>query len=88
MDGVLPFLVTFLEDKFNFLLVKTRSIQAALTEKVRESMRLSRSKLQIKFFKLGFDVDILKSPIKTKFSYIGLKKVRVRFNSLINEKSF
>ena len=41
-----------------FLLVKTRLIQAGLTEKVRESMRLSGLKLQIKFFKLGFAVDI------------------------------
>ena len=51
-------------------------------------MRLSRSKLHIKFFKLGFSVDKLKSPSKTKFSYIGLKKFKARFNSLINEISF
>ena len=51
-------------------------------------MRLSRSKLHIKFLKLGFSVDILKSPSKTKLSYIGLKKSKARFNSLINERSF
>ena len=36
-------------------------------------MRLSRSKVHIKFFKLGLSVDKLKPPSKTKFSYIGLK---------------
>ena len=51
-------------------------------------MRLLKSKLQIKFFKLGFSVDILKSPSKTRFSYIGLKKFKARFNSMINERSF
>ena len=51
-------------------------------------MRLSRSKLHIKFFKLGFPVEALKSPKKTKFSYIGLKKFKARVNLLINERSF
>ena len=41
-------------------------------------MRLSRSKLHIKFFELEFSVDILK----------GLKKFKARLNSLINERSF
>ena len=40
-------------------------------------MRLSRLKLHIKFYKLGFSVvDILKSLRKNKFSYIGLKKIQ------------
>ena len=51
-----------------------------------EFVWLSRSKLHIKFFTLGFSVDILKSPNKTKFSYIGLKKFKARFNFLINER--
>ena len=50
-------------------------------------MRLLKSELQIKFFKLGFSVDKLKSPSKTRFSYIGLKKFKARFNSSINERS-
>ena len=51
-------------------------------------MRFSRSKLHIKFLKLGFSVDKLKSPSKAKFSYIRLKNFKARFNSLINERSF
>ena len=51
-------------------------------------MRLLKSKLQIKFFKLGFSVDILKSPSKTRFSYIGLKKFKARFNSMTKEGTF
>ena len=33
-------------------------------------------------------MDILKSPSKTKFSYIGLKIMKTKFNSLINERKF
>ena len=33
-------------------------------------------------------MDKLKSPSKTNFSYIGLKKFKARFNSLINDRSF
>ena len=51
-------------------------------------MRLSRWKLHIKFFKLTFSVDKLKSPRNTKFSYMILKKFKARFNSLVNERSF
>ena len=51
-------------------------------------MRLSGSQLHIKFFKLGLSGDKLKSPSKAKISYIGLKKFKARFNSLINERSF
>ena len=51
-------------------------------------MRFSRSKLDIKFLKLGFSVDKLKSPSKAKFSYIRLKNFKAGFNSLINERSF
>ena len=40
----------------------------------------------IKFFKLEFAVNILKSPSKAQFSYIRLKKGRS--TSLINERSF
>ena len=36
-------------------------------------MRLPRSKLHIRLFKSRFAVDILKSPSKTKLSYMGLK---------------
>ena len=44
-------------------------------------MRLSRSKLHIKFLTLGFSVDILKITSKTKFSYIRLKKFKAKFNN-------
>ena len=40
-------------------------------------MKLSRSKLHIKFFKLGFAVEILKLLCKTKFSDIRLKYFKV-----------
>ena len=51
-------------------------------------MRLSRSKLHTKFLKLGFSVDILKSPSKAKFSYIALKNFKARFDYLINDRIF
>ena len=51
-------------------------------------MRLSRSKLHTKFLKLGFSVDILKSPSKAKFSYIALKNFKARFDYLINDRTF
>ena len=57
-------------------------------QQVGESMRLSRSKLHIKLFNLGFPMDKLKLPSKIKFSCIGLKKFKARFNSSINERSF
>ena len=37
---------------------------------------------------MGFSVDKLKLPSKTKFPYIGLKKFKSRFNLFINERSF
>ena len=52
---------------------------------IGRSMKLSRLKLYIKFLKLGFSVDIMKSPSRTKFSCTGLKKLKATFNSLIDE---
>ena len=57
-------------------------------KEVGESMRLSRSKLDKKHFKFGFTVDILISPSKKKLSYSGLRKFKLRSNSLRNERSF
>lgn len=54
-----------------------------ILEQFGESMKLSRSKLFIKFLKLGFAVNILQSPSQAKFPYTGLKKFKERFNSLI-----
>ena len=51
-------------------------------------MRLSRTKLLIKLYELGFGVDTLKLPNKRKLSYIELKNFKARFISLINEISF
>ena len=51
-------------------------------------MRLSRTKLLIKLYELGFAVDTLKSPNKRKLSYTELENFKARFISLINEISF
>ena len=71
--------------KWFFLSVRIKSMQVGFIDLyyAGESMRLSRSELDIKFFKLRLYVDILKSPTKTKCSYIGLKKFEVRYNSLV-----
>ena len=60
--------------KWFFLSVRTKSIQVGFIDLyyVDESMRLSRSKLEIKFFKLGFYVDILKQSVHT----LGYKNSR------------
>ena len=58
------------------MLVEGKSLQARFVDlqQVDQPIRLSRSKLLIELFKLAFVIDILKSPNKTEFSFIELKK--------------
>ena len=58
------------------MLVEGKSLQARFVDlqQVDKPIRLSRSKLLIELFKLAFVIDILKSPNKTEFSFIELKK--------------